>query len=136
MATYGNAHAALAGCERIVSDVTAAAIPIGAVQQAADVGSASMDSHQRKRRCLENTSTAQEVGNSVLREARVVQEHLVAGEPVAAPLWGQQLQQQLQQQSQQLQQQSLQLMSQGTSYVPRSQDLIGVLRYSVVLDFF
>ena len=132
MATYGNAHAALAGCERIVSDVTAAAIPIGAVQQAADVGSASMDSHQRKRRCLENTSTAQEVGNSVLREARVVQEHLVAGEPVAAPLWGQQLQQQLQQQSQQLQQ----LMSQGTSYVPRSQDLIGVLRYSVVLDFF
>ena len=134
--TYGNAHAALAGCERIVGDVTAAAIHIGAVQQAADVGSASMDSHQRKRRCLENTSTAQEVGNSVLREARVVQEHLVAGEPVAAPLWGQQLQQQLQQQSQQLQQQSLQLMSQGTSYVPRSQDLIGVLRYSVVLDFF
>jgi len=98
-----------------------------------------MDSHQRKRRCLENTSTAQEVGNSVLREARVVQEHLVAGEPVAAPLWGQQLQQQLQQQSQQLQQQSQQLQQlqqQGTSYVPRSQDLIGVLRYSVVLDFF
>ena len=28
-----------------------------------------MDSHQHKRRCLENTSTAQEVDNSVLRKS-------------------------------------------------------------------